>query len=98
MTNDLSNIFFNNFGTSEGRSAAGIFASSKAAILLSDLTPNAASVVGCVARNNLQIKSTISQRHTARVSQVLRHLKPVNSIEYPTATHPTKTVDLLSSR
>jgi hypothetical protein len=43
MTNDLSNIFFYNFGTSEGRSAAGIFASSKAAILLSDLTPNAAS-------------------------------------------------------
>ncbi len=43
MTNDLSNIFFNNFGTSEGRSAAGIFASSKAAILLSDFTPNAAS-------------------------------------------------------
>jgi antitoxin ParD1/3/4 len=43
------------------------------------------------AIDNLQIKSTISQRRTARVSQVRRHLKPVNSIEYPTATHPTKT-------
>ncbi|NJS11326.1 MAG: hypothetical protein HC789_13610 [Microcoleus sp. CSU_2_2] len=41
--------------------------------------------------NNLQIKSTISQRRTARISQVRRHLKSANPIENLTATHPTIT-------
>jgi len=41
--------------------------------------------------NNLQIKSTIDERRTARVSQVRRHLKSVNFIKNFTATHPTKT-------
>jgi hypothetical protein len=40
--------------------------------------------------NNLQIKSTISQRRTALVSQVRIHLKSVNFIKNFTATHLQK--------
>ena len=41
--------------------------------------------------NNLQIKSTIDERRTVRVSQVRRHLKSVNFIKNFTGKHPTKT-------
>ena len=45
--------------------------------------------------NNLQIKSTIDERRTARISQVRRHLKSGNFLKTFTAMHPTKTMNNL---